>query len=173
MSFPPIPDALSPLAAFIRRSASPCIAISSIPDGECALGGSKIGGTAALPEAFQWPLHSGKRLDFLLQLNLAELANGVAFGLPADGLLSFFYDLEDCPWVPEIGGAYRVVYTPGNAAAAQLRPSGDTNRLTEAPLSFRAGLSLPYFGTTALGDFQQLIRTAIGHVPSDDEVNDF
>ncbi|MEA3213110.1 MAG: hypothetical protein QOE70_6167 [Chthoniobacter sp.] len=173
MNLPPLPDELAPLAAFIQQSASPCIAVSVIPDGDVAFAGSKIGGAAALPAAFQWPRYKGKSLEFLLQLNLAELPNGVGFGLPGHGLLSFFYDLQERPWTPEIGGAFRVVYTPDEATLIATPAPENVRSLGEASLAFRAGLSLPYFSSTALGDFQERIQAGIGRVPSDDEMDDF
>lgn len=55
-------------------------------------------------------------LSFVAQLNCADLAAS-DLPLPPDGLLSFFYDLEEQPWgfAPEHAGAWRVVFTPPSA----------------------------------------------------------
>lgn len=174
MTLPPTPDELLPLKGFIKKSARPCIAFSMLPDAEVTLAGSKMGGaTAALPEAFEWPQHEGKPLGFLLQINLADVTGGAEFGLPSEGLLSFFYDLYDCPSDPEIGGAFRVHYFPAEMALAATSTSGNDQQLTEARILFREGLSLPYFGSTALGDFEERVKEAAGSDSSEDEMNDF
>lgn len=59
---------------------------------------SRIGGEPYLPPDFAWPHFAGAPLDFLCQLNLEELPEGVLAELPRSGLLSFFYATGDNPW---------------------------------------------------------------------------
>jgi uncharacterized protein YwqG len=61
---------------------------------------SKIGGCPATPKDFVWPKREdGRPLTFLCQINLAELQGfkPVHKLLPRNGVLSFFYDVEDHP----------------------------------------------------------------------------
>ena len=74
---------------------------------------SHLGGKPDLPAGFQWPDHVGRPLDFLIQVNCAEIAGFEPQSwLPKAGLLSFFYDLEEQPWGsdPEDLTGFRVVY---------------------------------------------------------------
>ncbi|WP_215113629.1 YwqG family protein [Exiguobacterium sp. s63] len=77
---------------------------------EVRIGYSKFGGHPDLPNA---DLHPGENMTFLAQFRLSDLAEFESVdALPKEGLLSFFYDLEEQPW----GDAderhlWRVVYT--------------------------------------------------------------
>ncbi len=60
---------------------------------------SHFGGKAHVPEGFAWPQNRGRKLDLLLQICLADIRGPHQNNrLPGDGVLSFFYDLEDQPW---------------------------------------------------------------------------
>ena len=67
------------------------------PDKPGELTGSRIGGAPAVPAAFNWPSASdGRPLQFLCQLSLDGLKGYACAGmLPAQGVLSFFYDVDD------------------------------------------------------------------------------
>jgi hypothetical protein len=69
----------------------------------------------ALP-SIPWPLKKGWPQAFVAQVDLAELAAIECSPelLPADGLLSFFYDAEAFPWgySPADRGGWAVVHTP-------------------------------------------------------------
>ncbi|MGI1821623.1 YwqG family protein [Exiguobacterium sp. TRN 1102] len=63
---------------------------------EVAIGHSKFGGYPDLPHA---DLHPGENMTFLAQFRLSDLAEFESVNaLPKEGLLSFFYDLEEQPW---------------------------------------------------------------------------
>lgn len=85
-----------------------------------AWGQSHFGGRPKLPANFEWPTFHGRPLDFLLQVDLAELA-GIRTGLdlPATGRLLFFYDTKEQPWglAPAHAGSARVVHIPEGAAS--------------------------------------------------------
>lgn len=77
---------------------------------EVPIGHSKFGGYPDLSSA---DLHPGENLAFLAQFRLSDLTEFESVrSLPKEGLLSFFYDLEEQPW----GGVderhfWRVLYT--------------------------------------------------------------
>lgn len=172
MNLPPLPSEISFLKEFIHQSALPCIALSLSCDVPTHPRTSKLGGDADLPAGVEWPTHEGEPLGFLLQIVLSEIGFATDFGLPADGILSFFYDLEECPWDPEIGSAFRVLYSPSGAITEPVCSPGGSSHLPECAIRFRRGASLPYFGSTALGDFEQLIRSSSSSEVSEDDIND-
>ncbi|MCC5892115.1 YwqG family protein [Exiguobacterium sp.] len=77
---------------------------------EVAIGHSKFGGYPDLVSADE---HPGENLTFLAQFRLSDFAGCESVeALPKEGLLSFFYDVDEQPW----GDAderhlWRVVYT--------------------------------------------------------------
>lgn len=77
---------------------------------EVAIGYSKFGG---YPDLVSVADHPGENLTFLAQFRLSDFARCESVeALPKEGLLSFFYDLDEQPW----GDAderhlWRVVYT--------------------------------------------------------------
>ena len=120
---------------------------------------SRLGGSPALPEGFEWPCYTGiayedtepktRPLSFLGQINLKELAGlDEEQMLPEGGVLSFFYDLETMTWGfdPEDRGSARVFYFPDETA---LRPAelpealAEAHRLPELAVELQQRLSLP------------------------------
>lgn len=77
---------------------------------EVAIGHSKFGGYPDLPSVSD---HPGENLTFLAQFRLSDFAGFESVeALPKEGMLSFFYDLDEQPW----GDAderhlWRVLYT--------------------------------------------------------------
>jgi uncharacterized protein YwqG len=74
---------------------------------------SRLGGLPALPATIAWPAHDGRPLAFIAQIDLATLPSIAArAGVPADGLLLFFYDAVAQPWgyQPSDAGKFAVVY---------------------------------------------------------------
>ena len=80
------------------------------------VGRSHFGGRPNLPETMEWPRWKGRGLALVAQIDLAE--HGAVPGLPQQGLLLFFYDLEQMPWGfdPEEAGSSRVLYVDPDAA---------------------------------------------------------
>lgn len=96
------------LAAFTKR-----INLKLVPRTtreEVALGHSKFGGYPDLSNATD---HPGEDLTFLAQFRLNDFAGYESVAaLPKDGLLSFFYNLEEQPWGDkDERHLWRVVYT--------------------------------------------------------------
>lgn len=102
---------LDALEAVVRRSVR--MLTITAPEQDLPLGSSKLGGAPDLPPHVAWPTRRGRPLSFIGQINLADLAAfPSADGLPARGLLSFFYDAYEQPWGfdPEDAGSWRVMY---------------------------------------------------------------
>ena len=135
--YPILKEFLEPALAFSLEKVEP---------GQALKGKSHQGGIPDLPDDFQWPEHDGRPLDFLLQVNCAEVAEyDLENDLPTAGLLSFFYDLEEQPWGydPEDLDGFKVVYSANSselqchAIPAQSRP------LPTCVLQFSACLTAP------------------------------
>ncbi|MCC5951877.1 MAG: DUF1963 domain-containing protein [Acidimicrobiia bacterium] len=121
---------LAPFAADLLAFARPAIRLDHAPlDAEPPLGTSRFGGLPDVPSGFRWPRRH-RPLAFLVQLDLASLASfPAAAALPADGLLSFFYDATGQPW----GGraseqkAFRVFHFGATAALQRRHPPAGTS----------------------------------------------
>jgi uncharacterized protein YwqG len=103
---------------------------------------SRLGGAPELPPEFAWPSWSGRELDFVAQVDLAEVATAdPGTILPRDGLMLFFYDLGERPsglW-PTHRDSCRVVVVDGDLAADESRGAA----LPATPLRISRELMLP------------------------------
>lgn len=136
----------------LRRYVLPCVGFTLEPRDDCPPGSSKLGGQPDLPAAFDWPVYRGRRLDFVLQVDLREVAPlGPRDRLPSAGVLSFFYDLEEQPWGfdPEDVGAWAVRYFPPTVALTRQAPDQPDRETFEAAIRFWAAASLPSYGSRA------------------------
>ncbi len=149
----------------------PAVGISLEPMSRTrALAVSKLGGRPDLPPNFAWPTNKGRPLDFLLQINLAEAHEYESTRLlPASGLLTFLYDLNDQPWGydPADLDGFRVIYTPDVSELRSHDIPDDQFALSECAIRFYAMQTLPHFGSRA-GD--SLMATAQF---SDEELNSY
>ncbi|MGA6539353.1 YwqG family protein [Stenotrophomonas sp. NPDC101269] len=138
--------ALGQHAAVLQPWLRPRVGFSRTADADAPVGASRIGGGPDVPADFQWPMRNGRPLDFLLQINLADL-QGLQSGLdlPAQGLLSFFYDTQEQPW------GYDPAHGDGHCIV--LLEAGDLQRLPAphpemalppAALGFHQGWGLPH-----------------------------
>jgi hypothetical protein len=108
-------------------------------------------------------------LAFLAQLDLSELV-GLPHGLPLpeEGLLSFFYDMEEQPggYSPEHKGGFRVIHTgAGEAVEEREAPGGFPSALVSkrTPVAFAACWSFPSEATVSEREYRKL----------DDRLTDF
>jgi len=89
-----------------------------------SVGASKLGGMPDLPARVRWPVCAGIPLSFLAQVNIADI-HGHGFGphLPSNGLIYFFYDLQNQPWGDEAGDSrgWCVMFFVGEVAALRRR----------------------------------------------------
>ncbi len=104
-------------AAGLVALARPSIGLRSerVDESEMPIGVSRLGGKPDVPADFEWPVYDGLPQSFIGQINLADTASLDVEGvLPAEGLLSFFYDSEQRVWGfdPAEDAAWRVTYTP-------------------------------------------------------------
>jgi uncharacterized protein YwqG len=158
MTLPPIPPKLARIRPLLEEFSAPCIAYALLDSKPTAAGQSRLGGVPDLPHGFVWPENNGRPLDFLLQVNLEDIAPfDAAQVLPRSGLLSFFYDLENQPWGydPNDLGGYRVVYTPAKELVAPQAVPNPEFTLPDRAIAFREGLSFPAFGSLAHEAFNE------------------
>lgn len=156
----PLPAVLQRHAALIGKFSLPSVEFSLEPGPASGLGTSRLGGGPDLPADFPWPVRNDRKLDFLVQVDLKDLAaHSCAALLPREGLLSFFYDLKDQPWGfdPKDLGFYKVVYSPPGTPLRRHDIPNPAEAVPPAALSFRAGETLPTFGSRSYG---QLLKQA-------------
>src|SRR5262249_4296649 len=119
-------------------------------DDELALGATKIGGQPDLPSDMSWPEWRGAPLNFLAQIQLADIAAYDPDGeLPHEGMLSFFFDYTN--WGKRgreaEGSLATIIYVPESAPLQRLpRPEALPMRERYAPLavtSFNRALMVP------------------------------
>ncbi len=118
---------------------------------------SRLGGRPLLPSHFDWPRSTERSLDFLLQIDLAEVSpldpSGV---LPPSGLLTFFYDLANQPWGydPAHLDGFRVAFITDESLVSSDLPDA-TQTLPEHGVTFTSAVTLPHFGSRS---YEQLER---------------
>ena len=106
---------------------------------------SKLGGEPLLPEGFSWPHSNTRELDFLLQIDLSEIAQlNSSSLLPKSGVLSFFYDIENQPWGfdPTQLDGFKVEYFAESSLRSRKSPQG-TLKIPEFGLSFMQIMTMP------------------------------
>ena len=159
-------------------AAKPSIRLTSAP-ASSAGGKLQFGGDFALLPTARWPESNGCALPLLAQIDLTALSP-ITYGLPASGILSFFYDFEE---MPHGGGhdraGYEVIYTPDPSSAYAL-PS-DTSTISIKPLLAVPDITVPPFRSIEMDalDFSQADRdrywdfrhAVLGLVSSEGPVN--
>jgi hypothetical protein len=93
--------------------------VTTVPRGTSFLGGAP----SIAPDP--WPVHKGKRLGFLAQIDLAQTQALLPMDwLPKSGALLFFYDLKNQPWGfdPADRGSWAVIHQP--VTSRELAPQG-------------------------------------------------
>lgn len=82
-------------------------------------GASRLGGVPDLPPGTEWPTGPDAPLSFVAQINLADVAEVMpSSGLPASGLMAFFYDaVSQSAWgfAPGDDVSWSVIYTAESA----------------------------------------------------------
>lgn len=113
------------------------------PNKRLRIGKSRFGGLPDLPVGSKWPGGTKARLDFLLQINLSEVASVlVESPLPSKGFMWFFYDTDKCPWGLDSRdrAGWEVVYFEG--PVSRLRPAALPDWLPENALLPECALEL-------------------------------
>ena len=120
-------------------------------ENEILVGQSKIGGQPDLPKNIQWfKEDNGKRLSFIAQINLTEVA---AFHksnqLPSKGILYFFCSAEQEAWGFDIKDKdkFNVFFYDGNLSELKRqefpKDLKEHSRYKSCKLSFQSSVSLP------------------------------
>jgi uncharacterized protein YwqG len=129
-------------------------------DDELALGATKIGGQPDLPQGIEWPEWRDAPLNFLAQIQLADIAAYAPNGeLPHEGMLSFFFDYQRWfkPERQAEGSLAKVVYIPEGVTLQRLPwPEELEARERYTPLavtSFPRELTAPDFESPVIGQF--------------------
>jgi len=152
-------DPLAEHLPIIYRYLKPCVGFDldrQRAAGEASVGRSRFGGGPDVPTDFLWPRRRGEKLDFILQLDLAEVAEFDPHGLfPTSGVLSFFFDLTRAPGAADELNAKQIRvfhFLPGQLLRRQAPPHPEV-ALEEAALVFWPALTLPTEGA----EFAELI----------------
>lgn len=147
-----LPGALEPMRERIESSSAPCIVLHPAEAGEVTR--TRLGGSPLLPRGAEWPRSDRGPLSFVGQLDFRELAlaAGRELGLPEDGVLSLFYDVEDQPWGydPAHAAGFAIVYAPDPEHTIDVEPPEGAIPFDEEPLVATAAHSLPWLGDRAL-----------------------
>jgi uncharacterized protein YwqG len=125
-------------------------AVMTIPRGTSFFGGAP----SIVPVS--WPSKQGKRLDFLAQIDLAEVQAVLPMDwLPKQGVLLFFYDIKGSAWGfdPKDRGSWAVIHQ--YVSAGELTPPGSPPPSDPARgrvfVSFRAIQSFPSWERSEVG----------------------
>jgi uncharacterized protein YwqG len=133
------------------------IGLSKAEPGQSLTGKSHLGGAPDLPGDFQWPEHGERPLDFLIQVNCAEIVDFDLKGtLPRVGMLSFFYDLQEQPWGydPEDQDGFRVVYFANIAVLGSRYIPDQSQPIPICALQFSPCLTAPSPWSKVYENFQ-------------------
>jgi uncharacterized protein YwqG len=113
-------------------------------------GASRLGGQPDLPDGASWPQWKAVPMSFVGQIRLRDVVGlGVEPALPADGLLSFFYDSKQEVYGadPADRGGWQVLYYRGNVGLLRklsFPPAlPEESRFKPLPATFITELTLP------------------------------
>lgn len=89
---------LQEASSILFRNAVECWSlVLSEPEDYSVAGNCRIGGDPDLPSTVKWPQTAeGMYLNFIMQINLAELPARVDHPLPSQGMLYFFIESDEC-----------------------------------------------------------------------------
>lgn len=142
----PIPADLAELEDRIIDAVAPCVVLGPASDAESEGVRTRLGGDPIMLPGRPWPSVAGRPLSFVGQLDFAELAqaNGAALGLPARGILGFFYDLEGHVdgSEPDHRAHWELCFAPEPDEAVVV-PVPEAARIPPEPLVADEALSLP------------------------------
>lgn len=150
-----LPAEIEALRDRVEACVAPCLFLS--PAEGCESARTRLGGSPLLPPGAEWPRSDRGPLSFVGQLDFRELRDAAggaaagALGLPADGVLSLFYDVEEQPWGydPAHASGFALLYAPDPATAIDVEPPEGAIPFDEEPLTASSGLSLPWPGDRA------------------------
>lgn len=130
---------------------------------------SRFGGEPLLPPGFGWPESSDRPLDFLLQIDMADVKPFDPDGiLPPSGLMTVFYDAEEQPWGydPQQLDGFHVELITRSDLVRTILPDGCT-RFPQRFVRFGSAFTIPHVGSRAFNAFNHEAQM------SDDEWDKF
>ena len=152
-----LPPELEPLRSKIEASIEPCIVLSPA-EGDARDVRTRFGGTPLLAPGVEWPSSDRGPLSFVGQIDFRELRSHVGDGLalPTDGILSFFYDVEEQPWGydPAHASGWRLLWAPDSARTVDAEPPPGAIPFDEEPLAPSDARSLPFPGDITLDEWE-------------------
>jgi len=142
----------------IKASARDCIRLKAYAANEEAipLGATKLGGWPDLPDTTEWPGGSAMPMSFIAQINTSDLPDfDGKSDLPADALLSFFYDIATSPrgYHPRDRGAWKVLAIPFGTPLGRRETRG-VAPIKPCVFTTRKDLSLPDPASDEVGTWQ-------------------
>ena len=148
-------------AAQLTALSKPAVRFTTNPfahEDDARIGQSRLGGSADVGDGFEWPYWKSRPLDFLAQVNLAEIGPFACCStLPQEGLLAFFYDPEQETWGfdPKDRGSWLVHYEPSSQGLHRIA-SPDATAQVFAPCSvdFNEAQTLPAVDSLVIDDLK-------------------
>ena len=142
-------EALDRIRPLLDAALRPAIWIHDDIDADGSVGQSRVGGTPDLPAGMAWPgAESNSYLDFLLQINLADLpVSDTTASLPRKGMM-WLFEYWNSP------GVRQLFVEPGDLDLARApSPEGVyfnyVGEVSERALRFRVGEDLPRWTSDA------------------------
>ena len=131
------------VAALVEPLRKPCVLLRTREDESL----SAFGGLPPDHPGFRWPIRNGRPLGYLACIDLSEIK--ALDWLPPEGLLLFFYDLDEQPWGfdPKDRGGWAVVHVadPSTVHGVATTPPGWRKEwsLPRSPIRIESGSSVP------------------------------
>ena len=149
---------LARLAPILTKIEKPAIGFGLSKPSDASTSRSRLGGNLLLPRGYEWPYSQERPLDFLLQIDLAEIKQFDPTGvLPSSGLLTFFYDLEEQPWGYDpsaLDGFY--VELIADESLVRFEAPWNEYSVDEHVLSFTRSMTLPHYGSQAYDELERI-----------------
>jgi hypothetical protein len=150
-----LPEVLEPLRDRIEASLAPAIVLG--PAEGDAMPRTRFGGAPLLAPGIEWPRSDRGPLSFLAQIDFRELRGfgGDGLVLPKDGVLTFFYDVEEQPWGydPSHASGWALSYARDSATAVDVESPHGAIPFDPEPLVPTTSPTLPWPGDLALRSF--------------------
>jgi uncharacterized protein YwqG len=157
---------LQDVAGDITLNARPCITLLAGEEDDYSVPcGSRIGGAPSLPDVGSWPRSRKLYLNFLMQVNLAEVLHPLPEYYPTRGLLQFFVEEDESTTDVK----FRIFYFDSTAGFEPVEEvPGDLAHeyyvdLVPHRLEFREGISIPGYGS----DLYDLVNKRLGSEAAD------
>lgn len=152
-----LPPTLEPLRERIEATLAPAIVLG--PAEREAVHRTRFGGAPLLAPGVEWPRSDRGPLSFLGQIDFRELRGfgGDGLVLPPDGILTFFYDVEEQPWGydPSHASGWALSYAPDSARAIDVEAPEGAIPFDAEPLAPSTAQTLPWPGDLSLRSFGQ------------------